>query len=83
MSVCLVLVKGCEKLLFCCYLWVFFGVVVCMEGKVSFGEIIDIVDYQGKWLVCGVYLPALQIWVCVWMFDLFEFIDIVFFFCCL
>lgn len=45
MSVCLVLVKGCEKLLFRRYLWVFFGVVVCMEGKVSFGEIIDIVDY--------------------------------------
>lgn len=45
MSVRLVLVKGREKLLFRRYSWVFFGVVVRMEGKVSFGEIIDIVDY--------------------------------------
>lgn len=54
-----------------------------MEGKVCSGEIIDIVDYQGKWLVCGVYLLLLQICVCVWIFDCNEVIDSVFFECCL
>lgn len=75
----LVLAKGREKSLLRRHPWVFSGAVARLEGKVSLGETVDIVDAHGKWLARAAYSPASQICARVWSFDRNEIIDTDFF----
>jgi 23S rRNA (cytosine1962-C5)-methyltransferase len=59
--------------------WVFSGAVQKVEGNPGYGETIEIVSSDGKWLARGAYSPNSQILARIWTFREDESVDEKFF----